>query len=152
MTTEQVQIIGVGGGFVVALIVAGWTHELGHALASWSLGQHVELLRFGSGPWRTVLRKRAPQVVMAWPMPLGGLCRSLAPSAGVSVWQRTLQIGSGLALNLLLALLLAFCAWWQSSRIALLLGLAQGVVGLSQLLPLRGHDGLDLWRLWRKAA
>lgn len=134
----------------MALLLASFAHELGHVLATLLVKNKLDSVTFGAGPWRLYLRRQSPQICIAAPIPLGGLCQSSCQE-GTGFWgccrrRYMIELAGGSAFNLLLAtvLLSSFGSWMQ------ILGAAQLLVGLSQLLPLQDYDGARLWRLLRR--
>ena len=136
--------------WLLALALGSVVHELGHALASLLLGHQLVTLRFGSGPWRLYLRRHAPEISVAGPLPLGGFCQSrcqVHTGKLLSCRRRQLiELSAGPMMNFAVgALLLSAVSFCLP-----IVGAAQLLVGLSQLLPLRGHDGAAIVKLLRK--
>lgn len=135
--------------WLAALSLASVFHELGHVLAGWLVKNNLQSVTFGSGPWRLLLRRHDPKIYIALPIPLGGLCQSrcVDKRGFISTCRRRqmIELLGGPVLNLILGTVMLSLSWsWLH-----VLGAAQWLLALSQMLPLPGYDGARLWALLR---
>jgi len=115
-----------GGTLLIAVLFAAICHELGHYLLLRYLGVKVKMLRIS---------------------PFGAVME-LAECSRISYGGELLAAAAGPAVNLLLALILAWVGRWQEA--AYLFAGTQLVLGVFNLLPIAPLDGSAL--LWNTVA
>jgi hypothetical protein len=148
-------------GLVAAYILAVVIHELGHALAGWSVG--YRLFQLAIGP---LVFHRTPRGLVAQlrrtPAIFGGLCVSVPLDDHDLRRRDAIMVAGGSLANLLTALVVAVSLMFLPALPALadtllrMFGLLSAVIGLSELIPLQSNglssDGEQLRRLARSGA
>ncbi len=137
------------GALFLLLMLSVWFHEMGHAIAGWVVGHHIELISWGGGPVAFSFRIRGTEV-QTRTVGLTGRVFGFPRDGRETRWRELVFTMGGLVANAAL-LGIGWATWpaenastsgWTKSGIAPSLVLANALTILRNLLPTRGNSEL----------